>query len=116
MSQQPFPTLDAPVVNSRGILTVGWAKLFQALWQRTGGITPNAPIASLTPATSPWTYTATANGEFVLSGGTVSAVSFARSPTTISAGQTSGMFRMLSGDQLTITYSATPTASFVPMP
>jgi len=42
-TQQPFPRLDTPFVESNGLLSIPWYKLLVALWQNGGG--GNVPTA-----------------------------------------------------------------------
>ena len=80
-----------------------------AAWGATGA------IASITVGASPYTYTATAAGTVVATGGTVSGVQLKRGSTTITVDSTTNAVVPVSaGDQVITTYSAAPTMSFVP--
>lgn len=74
---------------------------------------PPAAEASITVGASPFTYTATQAGNVVVSGGTVSQISFVRVGSYVT-GQTSGMFNLGAGDQLVVTYSGVPMMTFAP--
>lgn len=58
-------------------------------------------------------FTAPSKGYVILNGGSVSAVQFTRSVTTLT-GQTAGIFPLNQGDVLTVTYASLPTMTFVP--
>ena len=90
------------------------------VWQCIGGSNSAAwghiqPIASVSPGASPYTYTASAAGSVVITGGTVSAVQLKRGSTTITiASASTAVVPVSAGDQVITTYSAAPTMSFVP--
>lgn len=86
-----------------------WYRFFQALWQGT----PPSNESKVVVGGSPFSYVVPSRGFVILSGGTVTAVQFTRSVTTLT-GQTSGIFPMNQGDTLTVTYSALPSVTFVP--
>jgi hypothetical protein len=76
---------------------------------------PLAPAVSvITPTGSVFTYTAPYAGSVVVTGGTVSAISIARQGTSVSTGLTVGVFPVSRYDQVKVTYSGTPTMSFIP--
>lgn len=62
---------------------------------------------------SPWTYTNSSRATqlLILSGGTISSITVNSEPT----GQTTGQFLLRPGDTATVTYTAAPTASAVPV-
>ena len=90
------------------------------VWQCIGGSNSAAwghiqPIANVAPGASPYTYTASAAGSVVITGGTVSAVQLKRGSTTITIASASpAVVPVSAGDQVITTYSAAPTMSFVP--
>ena len=71
-----------------------------------------AAIQAVTLGASPAAYTATAGGFLALSGGTGVSATITRSGVTVPCG--SGNIPMRNGDVTTITYTAVPTANFVP--
>lgn len=73
---------------------------------------PGAPIVPVTVGASPYAYTVTTGGTLAISGGTVSGVTLTRSGTTVPVAM--GNVPVRNGDVVTITYSATPTVSFIP--
>lgn len=84
-----------------------WAGLFQ-------GLAP-AAVLPVAPTGSPYTYTAPSKGFMLITAGTVSAVDFSRDGTTFySYGTTAGQFQLNKSDLLRITYTVTPTMTFVP--
>lgn len=71
--------------------------------------------SSVTPAASPFVYTAPANGIAVVSGGAVSVVQYGRGSTLTALGLTSGVVPMSQGDTLTVTWAVSaPTITFIP--
>lgn len=89
-------------------------------WQIIGGQNSAAwghvgAIANIAPGASPYTYTASAAGTVVVTGGTVSNLQLKRGATTIAIAAVSpGVVPVSAGDQVITTYSAAPTMSFVP--
>lgn len=89
-------------------------------WQCIGGANSAAwghvqPIANVAPGASPFTYTASAAGSVVVTGGTVSNVQLKRGATTIAISTaTNAVVPVSAGDQVIVTYSVAPTMSFVP--
>ncbi len=64
---------------------------------------------------SPFVYTNAVKGTVIVSGGTVSDISFSRDGTNYyTTGQTAGMFTINAQDFLRITYTVPPTTTFVP--
>lgn len=64
---------------------------------------------------SPFVFTNDVKGTVIISGGTVSDISFSRNGTTYyTTGEITGMFPLNAQDFLRITYTVLPTAVFVP--
>jgi hypothetical protein len=77
--------------------------------------TPQAqPAQSITVGASPFTYTAPFDGTLVSTGGTVSAIAIIRQSTTVATGLTSGLIPLSRSDKVQVTYSASPTMTFLP--
>lgn len=72
------------------------------------------PAATVTVGASPYTYTAPFAGQLSVTGGTVSLIQIIRQGTTVATGLTAGLILLARGDQAKITYSAAPTAVFLP--
>lgn len=108
MSYLSAPTYEQPIVKA-GQTHTAWYRFFTGLYKGT----PAAAEGALVLGASPYAYTAPAKGFLIIRGGTVSAVEFTRSQTTLT-GQTQGIFPMAQGDTLTITYSVLPTVTWVP--
>jgi len=118
-------TLSGTSADLTGNVTVGGslngttANLSQSLTIANSPVsaanTPGAALVALTPAASPWTYTVPERGQLVLSGGTVTEVSLTRSGVTVPYDTSSTTFSAMAGDSLTVTYTAAPTATFVPL-
>jgi hypothetical protein len=69
-----------------------------------------APKA-VTLGASPATYTATYRQALHITGGTVSAISLARSGTSLALAATTNLIELSAGDQVTVTYTALPTTT-----
>jgi hypothetical protein len=108
LAYQVVPTFDQPL-SIKGSTSSVWYRFFQGLYLGT----PSAAEVTITAGASPFTYTALSKGFMIIRGGTVSAVQFTRSVTTLT-GQTSGIFPLSNADQLTVTYTGIPTMVWVP--
>lgn len=89
-------------------------------WQVIGGQNSAAwghvgAIAAITPTTGTFTYTASAAGSVVITGGTVTNIQLKRGATTITiAAASPAVVPVSAGDQVIVTNSVVPTMSFVP--
>jgi hypothetical protein len=103
------PTYGEPL-TTEGNTSQSYYRFFQAVDQAY----PPAAEYSIRVTASPFTFTTTQHGGFVImSGGSVSSVKFVRMNSYVT-GQTSGIFPMSFGDSLIVTYSMVPTMIFVP--
>jgi hypothetical protein len=68
---------------------------------------------SITLGASPATYTATYRQALHITGGTVSAISLARSGTSLALATGTGLIELSAGDQVTVTYTALPTTTIL---
>jgi len=104
-----LPAANQPIVDpDTGVLRPEWVKHFARQDAYASA------ILSLTLTGSPYAYTASGRGRLLVKGGTVSSISLTRARVTIITGLTAGFIPMSAGDVVTITYSALPTASFIP--
>jgi hypothetical protein len=108
MSFNSAPTYETPL-TVKGQTHTAWFRFFQNVYKGA----PPSSETTLTLGASPWSYQAPAKGFVIIRGGTVSAVQFTRSVTTLT-GQTQGVFPMSQGDTLAITYSVLPSLTWVP--
>jgi hypothetical protein len=108
VSLYSLPTYEQSL-TAKGQTSQSWYRFFSGVYQGT----PPANESKVTLGASPYAYQAPAKGFVILSGGSVSAVQFTRSVTTLT-GQTSGIFPLNQGDVLTITYASLPVAVWVP--
>lgn len=106
--------LESPQVNSDDLPDIARALMWgqDILWQDPPARAQ--PVASITPSGSPYSYTAPFWGSVAVTGGTVSAIAISRQGTSTATGLTVGVFPMARGDVLTVTYSGTPTMTFIP--
>jgi hypothetical protein len=105
-----LPSFEQPFMNGK-INNKDWFFFFVGIYT---GLPPQAenPIVL---GVSPFVYTNEVKGTVIISGGTVSDVSFSRNGTTYyTTGQTAGMFPINAQDFLRITYTVAPTTTFVP--
>ena len=100
-------------LETAGNTTASWYRFFQDV---DNGRAPS-PESGVTVGVSPFIYHATAGGGFlIISGGTVSLIEFTRDQTKFYAtGEITGVFPMANEDSYRITYTVTPTVTFVPM-
>jgi hypothetical protein len=108
MSYLSTPTYETPITQGRNTHSA-WYRFFTGIQKGT----PPSAESVLTLGVSPYPYKAAQKGFLIIKGGTVSAVQFTRSATTLT-GQTQGIFPMSAGDVLTITYAVLPTVTWVP--
>jgi hypothetical protein len=108
LSYLTTPTYETPLAV-KGNTHSAWYRWFTGIAKGT----PPSAEAMLTLGASPYAYTAPSKGFVIIRGGTVTAVQFTRSVTTLT-GQTQGVFPLSQGDVLTITYSVLPTVTWVP--
>lgn len=71
-------------------------------------------VSVITPGASPYSYTASFDGSVAVTAGTVSAIALIRQGTSVATGLTVGVFPVSRLDQLKVTYSGTPTMTFIP--
>lgn len=102
------PTYAQPLVIE-GNIHKSWWRWFQ---DTESGKPPDNELP-VTVGVSPFTFMAPRGGFVIVHGGTVSVIAFKRSQSFVT-GMTGGTFPVSQGDQLTITYSAKPTVTFVP--
>jgi len=110
MSLNRMPTYTEPLETGSNT-TRGWYTFWLGLMQGQ----PTGPVSTIVPGVSPYSYVAPLGGTVILTGGTVSKVEVSRDRVTFFVtGQTSGMFPLSQADTLRTTYSAVPTATFIP--
>lgn len=106
---------QSPMLGEGRIALKDWYVFFYSLYNAVTQGLPQAEGA-ITPTGSPFVYQALLRGQFLVAGGTVSAVEFSRDGTTFyNAGITAGFVQMDAGDQVRVTYTVAPTLTFVPM-
>ncbi len=72
------------------------------------------PTFGITVGASPFTYTAPYPMAVVLSGGTVSLVSYRRGASLVALGLLAGIIELNTGDSLQVTYLTAPTMTAIP--
>jgi hypothetical protein len=109
LSYLTAPTYETPL-TIKGQIHTAWYRWFQGTYKGT----PPSSESTIAIGASPFPYQAPAKGFLIIRGGSVSAVQFTRSVTTLT-GQTQGVFPLAQGDTLTITYTGGgPTLTWVP--
>lgn len=69
---------------------------------------------AVTPGASPATFTANRDGNLIVRAGTVSLIEYLRNGGATTLGLTAGLFPLLVGDGIRITYTVAPTVTFIP--
>lgn len=72
------------------------------------------PVAAIVVGASPFTYKAPAAGTVAVTGGTVSNIAISRQGTSVATGVTVGLIQVSRFDSVVVTYSGTPTMTFIP--
>lgn len=72
------------------------------------------PSSVISVGGSPFTYTAPFAGSVVITGGTVTSISFIRQGTSVATGLTSGIVPVSRYDQVQVAYMSLPTMTFIP--
>lgn len=104
------PNYTEPL-TAKGNTSSSWYRWVQNIDK---GLPPSGET-KITPGASPWVYMAPSQGFMIVTGGTVSAIAFSRTPGTFyPTGQTAGLFPLSQNDQLQITFSGVPTVIWVP--
>lgn len=103
MKKMPHAMVE--IIDKFGMVSTEWRRFFDPEEVSSG-----APTA-VTLSASPFTYTAKANGVMVVSG-TVTALQYGRKGTLSNVPV--GQIKLLSGDQIKVTYATAPTMTFYP--
>lgn len=72
------------------------------------------PVQSIAVGASPFTYTVPFDATIAITGGTVSAIAIVRQGATVATGLTTGLIPLSRSDQVQVTYSVSPTMTFLP--
>ena len=76
---------------------------------------PGQNVSVIAAGASPFAYTATERGTMNVSGGTVTGVTLTRNSIVVNMGALNGCYSMCAGDILTVTYTAAPALTFIPL-
>lgn len=110
MSYNAVPNFSQSIVE-KGLTNRAWYAFFQNLFK---GLAPSSTVPVVVGG-SPFTYVADQRGFMIVQGGTVSLIQFSRDgATNYSTGQTSGCVPLSAQDRLIVTFSGTPSMTFVP--
>lgn len=74
----------------------------------------NTAAESVTPSGSPYTFRSGRDGYVIVQGGMVSRIDYVRLGVATQIGSLAGLFPLLSGDGLQVTYTVAPTMTFIP--
>jgi len=102
------PSSRQKMVTKEGNVTPEYQRFFNAI---AGAA---APFVSVTRTSSPMSYTAGAQGHLNINGGTISALSLRRAGSTVTLTTSVRMIPMSNADVVSITYTGTPTITFIP--
>lgn len=111
------PPLGSMVGSSQVLeqeLTLGEYQADKALAASVTALGSQAPVSVVTVGASPFAYTATTKGQVVIQGGTVTAVTLTRAGTAVTLG-IAGTTSVSANDIITVTYTAAPTMTFIPL-
>jgi hypothetical protein len=98
-------------ISQKGVTERTWYQFFNDVWKGR----PQGDIQPITVGTSPFTYQVTSKGFMVVKGGTVSLIQFTRDGiTNVNTGITAGCIPLSQGDSIIVTYSVTPTMTWIP--
>lgn len=76
-------------------------------------VLPNGIVVAF--GASPFSYAAPSNGLYIVTGGTITQMTYTRNGTGANFGSNTRLCAMRKGDTITVTYSVVPTsAAFVP--
>ena len=102
------PSRSQKVSDDEGMVSLAW-------WQFFNLLAPSQPLkeSAITVSASPFAYTAQSNGNVLVTGGTVSAISLTR-VSAHATGLTAGFIPVDNKDIVTVTYSSLPTMTFIP--
>lgn len=97
------------------VLVAGVIRQLSASDSLQAALAPSAlaPVTVMATA-SPFTYTPTADGLLIVSGGTVTKQEYGRGAVYTEVGLLNSMLLVLGGDSLRVTYSDLPTMTFIP--
>lgn len=113
MAQQQLnrlPQFGQPLANKE-VTNKDWYFFWAGLWR---GLAPELESPVVLTG-SPFTFSAPRRGSLIVSGGTVSQIRFSRDASTFyDVGATAGMFALSAADRLEVTYTGSPTLTFVP--
>lgn len=107
-SQQIFDQMAEVLLQPRTADNVADV-LFQATPDRA-----MTAAESVTPGASPYTFTANRDGQLIVRDGTVSLIEYLRNGAATTIGLTAGLFPLLLGDGIKVTYTVAPTITFIP--
>ncbi|WLE58391.1 hypothetical protein GIY62_14775 [Burkholderia plantarii] len=91
-------------------------QLSEMVFPLTGSTGSTEAMRSITPGASPFKYTATSRQALHITGGSITAISYARGPIVLALGLVTGgqLLELNAGDAVTITYLTTPTLTVIP--
>lgn len=117
--RKPVQNLNVQVLESAQVSSNDLPDIARSLLLAQDSLLPDAiplaqPIVNIAPTGSVFTYTAPAAGTVVVSGGVVSVIAIVRHGTSVTTGLTDAVVPVARYDQVQVTYSGTPTMSFIP--
>jgi hypothetical protein len=101
-----IPSATTPAVGPGGFFSQPWFRFFASL------IAPAAAIETQTVSASPYTFTASASGRVLISGGTVTNVHLIRGGVSIVV--PAGFVPVSQGDAVAVVYTVAPSVWFIP--
>ncbi|MCR4302005.1 MAG: hypothetical protein NUV51_10375 [Sulfuricaulis sp.] len=117
LADELAPTCYQPIVQAELAPMDSQPEAASAVSEMVFAPTPDramSAVEAVTPGASPATVTADRDGYLVVAGGTVSVLEYVRAGSATDTGVVAGLFPILVGDAMTITYSSVPTVTFIP--
>jgi hypothetical protein len=115
MTPVQIPAARQPVTEKgpggEPLFTRTWYLFMQQVFQRVAN--SGAAAAAVTVGASPFTYTATSDGNLIVTGGAVSLIEYGRGGIFTDIGLTSGIVPLFNGDSVRVTHAGAPTMTFI---
>lgn len=102
------PSSRQRMVTADGTSTAEFQRFFNAI------AGPPSAVQSISLSPSPMSFVSSANGTLAVVGGSVSAITLTRGGSTVNLGTSTRLIPVSNADVVAITYTGTPTMTFIP--
>lgn len=113
ISSDVMAAMDVPAVSEALYQPQAGEQPFAEMVMQPESSAMTAP-ESVTVGASPYTHTSKRHGYILVAGGTVSQIAYIRRGVATVTGAIAGMFPILLGDSIRVTYTVAPTITFIP--